>query len=105
MADYARSVMKNIKRATTDWRARLEPMLIEKIATPPQTDRGTTQLTEEPSKMAEHAEDLSPKTSRPGIGTTLPPVAIPPGPSPPVQTARDRRNKRARHPPVRVLMK
>jgi cytoskeletal protein CcmA (bactofilin family) len=82
MADYARSVMKDIKRATTDWRARLEPMLIEKIATPLQTERGTTQLSEEPSKMAEHAEDLSPKTSRPVIGNKLPPVAIPPRPSP-----------------------
>jgi hypothetical protein len=32
--------------------------------------------------MPEHAEDLSPKTSRPVIGNKLPPVAIPPRPSP-----------------------
>jgi len=89
--------MKEIKRATTDWRARLEPMLIEKIPAPPQTKRGTTQLgharsrtvdvnsstAEEPSKMVEQADDLSPKASHPIIGNKLPtPVAIPPRPSP-----------------------
>jgi len=89
--------MKEIKRATTGWRARLEPMLIEKIAAPSQTELGTTQLrhpgsrtidlnsstAEEPSKMVEHADDLSPKTSRPVIGSKLPPpVTIPPRPGP-----------------------
>jgi cytoskeletal protein CcmA (bactofilin family) len=87
--------MKETKRATTDWRARLEPMLIEKIAAPPQAELGTTQLgharsrtidlnsstAEEPSKMVEHADDLSPKTSRPVIGNKLPPpVTVAPRP-------------------------
>jgi cytoskeletal protein CcmA (bactofilin family) len=90
--------MEEIKRATTDWRARLEPMLIEEnIAAPPQTELGTPQLgharsrtvdlnssrAEEPSKMVEQADDLSPKMSRPVIGNKLPPpVAIPSRPSP-----------------------
>jgi cytoskeletal protein CcmA (bactofilin family) len=71
-------------------------MLIEKIVASPDDALGTRQFhharsrtvdlnssrAEEPSEMVEHADDLSPKTSRPVIGNKLPPpVAIPPRPS------------------------